>query len=139
MSRDWTPKELDMVQKTTNMPNIVDQNWVIHIEGQEDRPMFSEEQIEISHKYPHLGMFGFDFLMACRKKGILTSEIGQKLVQEVEDMFNTGSIEDKEFQDIATQWYEGELVSGYDMSYNNYEFADYIYERMKKIEEGSDL
>lgn len=130
MSRDLTPKELDYMQRNNNMSNITD-DLMIYFNG-ETFPAYSDEQKEISHRYAKLGMFGFDFLMQCKKLRILTSERGKEIIQQIEDSFsNNGTIEDKELAEMTKQWYEGQLVSGSDMTYNNIEFAEYIRDKIK--------
>lgn len=130
MSRDLTPKELDMLQKTYNMPNLVD-TMMIKLSNQPDeeaKPLYSDEQKELAHKYPRLGMFGFDFLNHCREQGILSKEKGQEIIQTIEDYFNGKTIEDKELQEKTILWYEGNFCPGYYQDDNTIEFAFYIKE-----------
>lgn len=128
MSRDLTPKELDILIKTTNAPNIVD-TLTIKI-GEETMPVYSEEQKELSHLYPRLGRFGFDLLVECKNIGLCSTENGKNLLQKVEDYFNNIELEDKELANSIQSWYEGTFCPGYYMNDNNSEFALYLKSRI---------
>lgn len=118
MSRDLTPRELNIIQQ--NNPYLIDSvmNGVWHLNGQ-SFPMYTEEEKTWIVKYPKLGAFGFDFLKQCRQLGIF------HLVQIVEDYFN-GIEVDKDLAETAQKWYEGELESGTYMTQNNVAFAEYL-------------
>lgn len=124
MSRDLTPKELRIMQKATNMENLVD-TFMITI-GDKTMPAYTDEQRELAHAYPSLGHFGFDMLNVCRTNGVYSSEEGKKLLQKLEDYFNGIEIDDKELADNAQKWYEGNFCPGYYMNDNNSEFAAYL-------------
>ena len=136
MSRDWPPKILHQAIKM--YPELADgvQSLVFVDTKGNETPMYSDEEKEIARTYPNLGGFGVEFLLCCKEKGVFSSEIGRKLIQEVEDMFTIGYIEDKDFNDTATKWYNGELEPGYYMEANNEAFAEYIVQRIHKIEKG---
>ena len=125
MSRDLTPKEVRMIQEHYNMPNIVDTLVFVSNDGTKT-PVYSNEQKEISHRYNKLGTFGFDMLMICHEYGVLSSEKGKTILQEIEDYFNGKEISNKELLDKTISWYEGNLMPGYYMSENNEAFASYI-------------
>lgn len=120
MSRDLTPMELDYVQKTNNMPNIADS--LVNADGSY---VYTEEQREMSHRCTRLGMFGFDFLVCCKEDGILNSDTGKELIQQIEDYFNGAEIE-KELAETTQKWYEGQLEPGYHMYRNDEAFVEYI-------------
>lgn len=134
MSRDWTPQ---MIHESTkiypDLANLTD-TLMIQVEG-EYKPLYSDEQKELAHKYPNLGIFGFDFLMDCRKLGVFKVELGHQIVQLIEDIFSNGSIDDKELYDVTMKWYKGELANAYYMEENNLEFAKYVKDRIKLLEE----
>lgn len=131
MSRDLTPKEVDMIATDDARKSI--ESMTLFYNGVE-KPLYSEEQIEISHRYNNLGRFGFDFLMECRKLGILSSEKGKAIIKKIDDSFSGGTIEDKELYDMTIQWYEGRLVSSPDMTYNDIEFAEYVKNKIKETD-----
>ncbi|MEE3344394.1 MAG: hypothetical protein VZS44_09910 [Bacilli bacterium] len=131
MSRDWTPYETRMVQKQYNIPNPVDCGWVIHIGEENEKPLFSEEDIELAHTYAQLGLWGFDFLRSCKRNGVLADEYGQQIIQSIEDYFNGAELENKELREKVDLWYNGELEPGYDLSDNNWALADYIRSLIK--------
>lgn len=131
MSRDWTPYETRMVQKQYNIPNPVDRGWVIRI-GEKEKPLFSEEDIELAHTYAQLGLWGFDFLRSCKRNGVLADEYGQQIIQSIEDYFNGAELENKELREKVDLWYNGELEPGYDLSDNNWALADYIRSLIKE-------
>lgn len=133
MSRDLAPKEILLSSKIyPDLANLVD-NLMIEYKG-ETKPAYSDEQKEIAHKYPNLGICGFDMLMLCKELGILKSELGQQLLQQVEDMLNAGYIKDKDFHDIANRWFEGNLEPGYYLEDNDRAFAYYLKERIENSE-----
>lgn len=129
MSRDWTPQQLDYVQKTMDMPNLNVSLQLVLPDGSTE-PFYSEEDIALSLKYPHLGRFGFDMLNCCRQIGVLSSKEGENLIQQVENSFN-GEIEDLDLYQKTQLWYTGEFCPGYYMDGNNTEFAQYLKEKMK--------
>ena len=133
MSRDLTPQ---MIHESTkiypDLANLVN-NLMIEYKG-ETKPAYSDEQKELAHKYPNLGIFGFDFLMNCRKLGVFKVELGHQIVQLIEDIFSNGSIDDKELYDVTIKWYKGELVDGYYMEENDLEFAKYVKSKIKLLE-----
>ena len=124
-SYDLTPKQVDELQKLYNMPNIVD-NLKIKIGEEETMDAYTDEQKELSHRYPKLGMFGFDMLQMCQELGVFSTDRGKAVIQKVEDYFNGIDIEDKELADSAQRWYEGTFCPGYYMNDNNSEFAQYL-------------
>ncbi len=126
MSRDWTPKEFDMVNKQFEHPSMVDMGWVIHIDGQEDRPMYNREQIDLAHAYPNLGRFGLDFLFNCLKRGYTKSPKGQKILREIEDYFDGKEPGDERLKETTKMWYEGKLEPGRYMDRNNEAFVDFV-------------
>ena len=65
-------------------------------------------------------------LMICHEYGVLSSEKGKTILQEIEDYFNGKEISNKELLDKTISWYEGNLMPGYYMSENNEAFASYI-------------
>ena len=128
MSRELTPKELEYIQKYYNIPNIVD-SLVTQI-GDTIMPTYTDEQKELAHRYPNLGMFGFDLLDACRGNGLYSNENGKSLLQQIENYFSGINIEDKELASAAQAWYEGVFSNGYYMNDNNSLFADYLKSRI---------
>lgn len=126
MSRDWTPCELRAAQKQFNIPNLADMEWIIHIEGQEDKPLYSEADIALAHTYNQLGLWGFDFLRECVRIGVLSNEKGQQIIQSIEDYYNGADLDNKELREKVDLWYEGQLEPGYDLYNNNLELANYI-------------
>ncbi|MBQ8218419.1 MAG: hypothetical protein IJZ79_01380 [Bacilli bacterium] len=128
MSRDLTPKELDIITKNNTMPNLVD-TLTIKI-GETNMPAYSEEQKELAHTYPKLGRFGFDMLNSCRLNGVYSNEDGKKLLQKLEDYFNNIDINDRELSEAAQAWYEGVYCPGYYMNDNDSEFAAYLKSRI---------
>lgn len=121
MSRDLTPKELDTLSK--QYPEL--QNFTEKLKYEDGSNVYSEYQIELSHKYPNLGRFGFDFLMICKDLGMLFNEENVQKIQLIEDYFNGIEI-DKELVDAINKWYNGEFTPGYYMASNNYDFAEFI-------------
>lgn len=132
MSRDWTPKELHMVQKEMNMTESIVNN-LYHVDKDGNRiPFFPAESIETNNKYKTVGMFGGDLIDACLKLGLFNTEEGCQLFQQIEDYFNGKEIEDKELLDKTIAWYEGNLSPGYYMDDNNNAFAEYLKSRIKE-------
>lgn len=127
MSRDLTPRELHILQKEhpLDMSSITIEYNGIEV------PLYSEEDIALTHKYPNLGLFGFDMLKLC--KDILSSEEGQKLIAKVESCF-TGACDDKELYEKTMAWYYGHLNPGYYMENNNQAMADYLRHRLNPEE-----
>ena len=125
MSRDLTPRELDTIQKRMNMPNIVDDLVLVNADGTES-PAYSNEDKILSHRYPKLGMFGFDMLSECRDNGVFDSKIGCEIVQQIEDHFNGKEISDIDLRNKVIAWYDGTLQPGHYMTENTQAMADYI-------------
>lgn len=126
MSRDLTPKELDCLQKTYNIPSLIDNLTVKVSADEEAKPVYSDEQKEIAHRYPKLSMFGFDMLEMCRRNGVYNSDKGRALLEKIEGYFNGQELDDKELQSNVQAWYEGTFCPGYYMNDNNCEFANYL-------------
>ena len=124
MSRDLTPREVHWMQKQHPL-NIAEIK--ICYNGQE-MPLYSEEDIALSRKYPNVGLFGFDMLRLC--KDILSTEQGQELMNKVESCFS-GSCDDRKLYEKTMAWYDGQLEPGYYMENNNIAFADYLRSRIK--------
>lgn len=124
MSVDLTPKELDNLQRSKNIPNIV-MSLTRQI-GDKMVPAYSDKQKELASRYPKLGMFGFDMLNRCMNNGVYQDEKGKALLQQLENYFNGQEIEDKELANNAQQWYEGNFCPGFYMNDNDCEFADYL-------------
>jgi len=130
MSRDWSPKELNMAQKHFKMGNLVDGLVFVGTDGVET-PFYTPEEIALSHKYTQLGMFGFDLLLMCKENGTLSSEKGKQLIEQIDNYFKGIEIEDTDLKEKTELWYNGQLVPGYYLEHNNMEFADYLKSRSK--------
>ena len=131
MSRDLTPKELDFIQKQSEIPNLTETLKIV-INGVEE-DAYTEEQKMMARTWPRLGMFGFDLLERCRSAGVLSSETGRSLIDQIESYFQSGeTIDDPELQDKTIAWYEGQLVPGYYMTENDREFALYLKQLSRK-------
>ena len=124
MSRDLTPREVHIIQR--QHPLDVAEIKICY-NGQE-MPLYPEEDIALSRKYPNVGLFGFDMLRLC--KDILSTEQGQELMNKVESCFS-GSCDDRKLYEKTMAWYEGQLEPGYYMENNNIAFADYLRSRIK--------
>ena len=124
MSRDLTPRELDVFITINKLPNIVD-SLIISNNG-EAKPAYSNQEKELSHQYKKLGRFGFDLLLCCRDIGILSSDKGKELIQVIEDHFSGQLIQTKELADNVNKWYNGEYSGGCNMRNNDLEFAQYL-------------
>ena len=124
MSRDLTPKELDYLQRRENIPNLI-MSLMMQM-GDKMVPAYSDEQKEMTSRYPKLGMFGFDMLKRCMNNGVYQDERGKVILQQIENYFNGQEIEDKELAENTQRWYEGNFCPGFYMNDNNCEFADYL-------------
>lgn len=137
MSRDLTPRELDIIQKELDLENITS-NLVIKY-GDIEVPAYTEEQQELSKSYPKLGMCGFDFLSMCKEKGILSTKLGKILIDEVEQVISGGDITYKEYKETILEWYDGELEPGYSMENNNIALVEYIENMIYHLEPDTEL
>ena len=121
MSRDWTPKEWDIVhQQDPGLRNHFNNLVLIDSDGNEV-PLISKEQKEQFEQFPKLNLVGNSFLNMCSNEGILNSNIGNKVVRMIENILlgtNYGS-NFKEFEEKVNLWYNGELDPGYYMDNNN--------------------
>ena len=121
MSRDWTPKEWDIVhQQDPGLRNHFNNLVLIDSEGNEV-PLISKEQKEQFEQFPKLNLVGNSFLNMCSNEGVLNSNIGNKVVRMIENILlgtNYGS-NFKEFEEKVNLWYNGELDPGYYMDNNN--------------------
>lgn len=132
MSRDMTPKELHMMQKTLDIKdNLVDTMYKINSDGSHT-DVWSDEEKAVHHKYPTVSMFGAALIDACNRNGLFSTEDGQQLFGQIEDYFNGKDIEDKELLDNTVAWYNGEFCPGYYMGGNTKAFAEYLKHKMKK-------
>ena len=137
MSRDLTPRELDIIQKELDLENITS-NLVIKY-GDIEVPAYTEEQKELSKSYPKLGMCGFDFLSMCKEKGILSTKLGKILIDEVEQVISGCDITYKEYKETILEWYDGELEPGYSMENNNIALVEYIENMIYHLEPDTEL
>ena len=121
MSRDWTPKEWDIVhQQDPGLRNHFNNLVLINSDGNEV-PLISKEQKEQFEQFPKLNLVGNSFLNMCSNEGILNSNIGNKVVRMIENILlgtNYGS-NFKDFEEKVNLWYNGELDPGYYMDNNN--------------------
>lgn len=137
MSRDLTPRELDMLQKETKCGNIA-LDLKIKI-GDKEIDYYSNEDKDLILAYSKLGMFGVDFLFKCKNKGILSTKLGKSYVDEVEKVLNGEDIPYKEFKETILDWYNGKLEPGYDMAYNNEALVEFIMNMLYHVEPNSEL
>ena len=121
MSRDWTPKEWDIVhQQDPGLRSHFNNLVLVDSDGNEV-PLISKEQKEQFEQFPKLNLIGNSFLNMCSNEGILNSNIGNKVVRMIENILlgtNYGS-NFKEFEEKVQLWYNGELDPGYYMDNNN--------------------
>ncbi len=134
MSRDLTPKEIHHMSKSSDIDysKLIDTMKII-IDGKKF-DMYNDKTKAIAHTYPTLSIFGLDFLIECKNLGITSSDIGKELLSELDNYFSTSDIKNLnvELIETAKQWYEGNLCPGYDLTYNNIEFAEYIKTLIKE-------
>lgn len=135
MSRDWTPKELDYFVDEEQQKMV---ETMYQIVNGEKIPLYSKEDIELSHRYKKLGKCGYDFLMDCKELGIFNNDIGKQIIRQIEDILNNISVDNKELIETTNQWYSGRLVPGYDMSYNDQAFAEYVHNLVTKQQSEED-
>lgn len=135
MSRDWTPREFDIIsiaQKYEVVPTI---DFVMYMNGDtsgEGKPMFSDEEKTQIRSLPKLSCIGIDFLMYCIHGGIYGDEKGRVILQQLNDYFANGTeIPDKELEETAKLWYDGQLEPGYDLTENDREFVAFIRRKCK--------
>lgn len=128
MSRDWTPKIVDMMVDEEQQRMV--ENMVVVI-GDKKYPMYEKEDIELSHRYKKLGKCGFDFLMICKDMGVCSNDYGVQILQQIEDILNNNPVDDADLTEKTNLWYEGKLEPGCYMDANNQAFADYVYSKMK--------
>lgn len=121
MSRDWTPKEWELVHQQDPGLREHFNNFVwIDADGNET-PVVSKEQKEQFEQFYKLNLIGNAFLNLCSDEGILSSSIGNQVVRMIENILsgtNYGSAF-KEFEEKVNLWYEGKLEPGYYMENNN--------------------
>lgn len=137
MSRDLTPRELDLLQRETNCGNLA-LNLKIKI-GDKEQDFYSEDEKELISAYPKLGMFGVDFLIKCKEKGLTSNTLGRAHIDDVESVLSGEDIPYKEFKEVILDWYNGKLEPGYDMSYNNEALVDFIVNIVYHINPDAEL
>ena len=130
MSRDWTPKEFDMISqynKYTECP-ILDMTLEITRNGEtQTAPLYTEQDKARIREFPKLSCIGINFICASVRNGVYESEKGYKLLQELEEYFKTGKpLSNPQLQEKTDLWYDGELVSGYSLEWNDKSFIDYV-------------
>lgn len=134
MSRDLTPKELQMILKANNITeNLIDLQVVLP-DGTMSQ-VYSDEDKAIHHKYPTLSVFGGDLIDCCQDIGVFSFEEGCQLIKTIEDHFNGKELEDKELLEKTLLWYDGQFCPGHYMDNNNREFAEYLKSKISKIKE----
>lgn len=121
MSRDWTPKEWDIVhQQDPGLRKHFNNIAIIDKDGNEF-PLTTEPEKEQFEQFPKLNLIGNSLLVMCYNEGILNSTIGNKIVRMIENILcgvNYGS-DFKEFEEKVNLWYNGQLDPGYYMDNNN--------------------
>ena len=134
MSRDWTPKEFDIITKQNGEEYCDILDMVMYVNGSDKgTPMFSDDEKIKIKSLPTLSRIGIDFLSKCISNGVYNSEKGRDILQQLEDYFSSGSdIKDKELLETAKLWYEGQLVPGYYMNGNTDQFVTFIYHKTFK-------
>ena len=121
MSRDWTPKEWDIVHQQDPGLREHFNNFVYVDPDGNEIPIVSKEQKEQFESFPKLNLIGNSFLNMCSNEGILNSPVGNKVIRMIENILNGvnyGS-EFKEFEEKVNLWYDGQLDPGYYMDNNN--------------------
>ena len=128
MSRDFTPKEFDIITKQNGEEYCGILDMVIYVNGSDEgTPMFSDDEKIKIKSLPNLSRIGIDFLTKCISNGVYNDEKGHDILQQLEDYFgNNGEIKDKEILEVTKLWYEGKLVPGRYMDDNNDEFVNFI-------------
>lgn len=131
MSRNWTPEEMLMVEKT--LPNgatwrDMTKSMTITFKGQTS-PMVKEEDNNILDSYDYLGRLYPDNLCGVYRK---LKEVDKlSVLEEVENELKNyieNNVGDKETPLI--RWYHGKLDSNFYYSeYNNQLLAEAIFER----------
>lgn len=121
MSRDWTPKEWDIVHMQDpglkdhfNNISLVDKNG-------NTIPLTTQEQKEQFEQYSKLNLIGNAFLNLCDMEGIFSIKHGPDVIRMVENILlgvNYGS-NLKEFEEKVQLWYDGQLEPGYYMDEND--------------------
>lgn len=114
MSKDLTPKELNYLQQSMNMPNIVE-----NLKDEKGNFVYTDSQRALANKYKKLGMFGFDMLELCKGYGLFCNEFILDLLDAIEGYFN-GEAVDNDLQTNIDRWYEGNC--------SDYEFMQYLKE-----------
>lgn len=136
MSRDWTPKEFDMISKSMGQEvcPIIDMVWCKNGEScEEGTPLYKDDEKEKIKSLPNLSRIGIEVLSQCLRNGVHSSEKGRAILQQLEDYFGSGvEIPDKELAETAKLWYEGQLVSGRYMDENNDEFVRFLQRKCKE-------
>lgn len=132
MSRDWTPKEWDMVHK--EMPQLRDtfNSPIIIKYNDEEKLLNTQEELDNFALYPKLNLVGREYLQLCLDNGLFNSENGRKVIQLVEDILtNNSNSNNKEFEEKVKLWYNGKLNPGHYMDENN----QALYEETIKLKQ----
>ena len=121
MSRDWTPKEWDIVhQQDPGLREHFNNFVYVDLDGNEI-PLISKEQKEQFESFPKLNLIGNSFLNICSNEGILNSPVGNKVIRMIENILNGVNYGSnfKAFEEKVNLWYEGQLEPGHYMDNNN--------------------
>ena len=125
MSRDYTPRELDLTQQKYNIPELTQNLLKINDDGSLISP-YSDELKVLVVKYPRLGRFGLDLLNLCLLNSVYENEQGKALLQKIEDYFENKPMSIDDFILNVKKWYDGKFCSGFYMDNNNIEFMEYL-------------
>ena len=125
MSRDWTPREWDIVHKADPCLRDMIGKVVFIADDGTKTSLTSEKELMAYKMFPHLKLVGLDIIAMCAKNGILDTEDGLAIVGRIEDILN-GKEDDSDFAEKVRSWYDGELQPGYYMTENNHALFDLI-------------
>ena len=103
MSRDFTPQMHFLVSK--EHPEIYSGNFIIKIEGQPDKKMFTDEQMQLKEKYKTFYVCASDiFFKIYEKYSIEQFERINKLIEEL-----VSTTDESKFPKQLVDWYYGKL------------------------------
>lgn len=129
MSRDFTPQMNFWVNKQTNDSFL--QNVILKINGIE-KPLWTEEEQEIRHKYPLLAVTFCDLFIKLynsfseNKREIYISKI-EDMISKLTTADMNGNIKMADVPEEMRDWYLGKLDTNfYYREYNNELFFNFI-------------
>lgn len=117
MSRDWTPEEILLIEKN-NVANELPDMWQfmgnmsISINGENYKPMFSKEEIELRKKFGNFGKLYESFVSLYKEITKLSNgeSVLKKAQQELELFIENG---EGNLDSHVLKWFQGKLDSNF--------------------------